>query len=292
MRLVVKKGDQTFNVFRFEKGPVYIGRNPGSEVFLPDGAVSRKHAVIVGAKDGRFIIQDMKSANKTYLNGRQIQRAQLKSGDQIRIACFTMDVFLEDEAAADKNIHLADTLIQTPSKSAVPSASGVIVRKADADSGPDIVLPAGRIKDFLQATETICKSNGPDELLDALLKVTRADFDAYRVWAALRNLPDGPMTYHSGKSRDGDNVELENIKLNKKINESIDRQEFVLIPQVSAVTRENKIRSAMIAPIIDPDGCFGVIYIDNAPDQQTYTLSDLDYLMLLAIHTAAIVENF
>jgi GAF domain-containing protein len=48
----------------------------------------------------------------------------------------------------------------------------------------------------------------------------------------------------------------------------------------------------MIAPIMDPTGCFGVLYVDNSADQGPYALSDLDYLMLLAIHTAAIVENF
>jgi hypothetical protein len=34
------------------------------------------------------------------------------------------------------------------------------------------------------------------------------------------------------------------------------------------------------------------LYVDNAMDHEHYSLSDLDYLMLLAIHTAAIVENF
>ena len=50
--------------------------------------------------------------------------------------------------------------------------------------------------------------------------------------------------------------------------------------------------SAMIAPIIDLSGCFGVLYVDNVGENRYYTLSDLDYLMLLSIHTAAIVENF
>ena len=54
----------------------------------------------------------------------------------------------------------------------------------------------------------------------------------------------------------------------------------------------NRIRSAMIAPIVDPTGCFGVLYIDNSMDHGHYDLSDLDYLMLVAIHTAAIIENF
>jgi hypothetical protein len=43
---------------------------------------------------------------------------------------------------------------------------------------------------------------------------------------------------------------------------------------------------------MDPSGCCGVLYVDNSIDQDYYGLSDLDYLMLLAIHTAAVVENF
>jgi hypothetical protein len=47
----------------------------------------------------------------------------------------------------------------------------------------------------------------------------------------------------------------------------------------------------MIAPIMGPAGCFGVIYVDNSPDQGHYGLSDLDYLMLITIHTAAVLEK-
>jgi hypothetical protein len=43
---------------------------------------------------------------------------------------------------------------------------------------------------------------------------------------------------------------------------------------------------------MDPTGCFGALYVDNATDHEQYNLSDLDYLMLLAISTAAILENF
>jgi GAF domain-containing protein len=48
----------------------------------------------------------------------------------------------------------------------------------------------------------------------------------------------------------------------------------------------------MIAPVTGASGCFGVLYIDNDRTQEQYSLSDLDYLMLLAIHTAAVLENF
>ena len=41
----------------------------------------------------------------------------------------------------------------------------------------------------------------------------------------------------------------------------------------------------MIAAIIRSAGCFGVLYVDNAMADDHYSLSDLDYLMLLAMHT-------
>jgi hypothetical protein len=48
----------------------------------------------------------------------------------------------------------------------------------------------------------------------------------------------------------------------------------------------------MVASIMRPNGCFGVLYVDNAMIQEHYSLSDLDYLMLIAMHTAAILKKF
>ena len=49
--------------------------------------------------------------------------------------------------------------------------------------------------------------------------------------------------------------------------------------------------SALIAAIAGPSGCFGVIYIDNAMVHDHYTLGDLDYLMLITAHTAAVLSR-
>ncbi|MHC4325800.1 MAG: hypothetical protein ACYSUX_16140 [Planctomycetota bacterium] len=55
---------------------------------------------------------------------------------------------------------------------------------------------------------------------------------------------------------------------------------------------KERIRSAMVASIMRPTGCFGVLYVDNAMVHEHYSLSDLDYLMLIAMHTAAILKRF
>jgi GAF domain-containing protein len=55
---------------------------------------------------------------------------------------------------------------------------------------------------------------------------------------------------------------------------------------------KDRIRSALIAAISGQTGCYGVIYVDNAMVHDHYTLGDLDYLMLVAIHTAAVLHRF
>ncbi|MCK4294208.1 MAG: FHA domain-containing protein [Planctomycetes bacterium] len=284
MRLVVKQSDGSVREFQFTAGPIHIGRGTDSQVFLPDTKVSRQHAVIFSMPEGNWMIEDLDSANKTYLNDKPIHKTQIKTGDCLRIADFSIEI--DFEAEADKPSHLEDTLITAPRK------PQVIARNLDAEHAPDIKFPAKRAKDFLRATEAICKAGGPDAVLKTLLTIIFRQFDAHHAWCALRNEPEGPMTSHAGKARDGKTIGLNDIKLYGKITQAVEKGQFLLFPKVSSQSKEQGVLSAMIAPVMDPTGCFGVLYMDNAEDHRPYNLSDLDYLMLLAIHTAAILENF
>ena len=65
MRIVVKQKDGNTKQFQFVQGPISIGRGANSHVFLPDKAVSRQHAVVHSTEDGKWIIEDLGSSNKT-----------------------------------------------------------------------------------------------------------------------------------------------------------------------------------------------------------------------------------
>jgi predicted component of type VI protein secretion system len=289
MRLIVKKAGQSVGQFNFSKGPIYVGRHPDSQVLLPDRKVSRQHAVIFTTPERKWMVEDLDSANQTFLNGEAVHKAEIKTGDTISISDFTLEINLEAARAAKEPNHLEDTLTAA---SRVARGLQIIERKPDAEHAPELRLPAKRVKDFMYAVESICKANGPEELLQVLLNVILRQFSGHRIWCAIRSVPTGPMTSHAGKSRDGKAVELIEIKLNENINQAVEKGRFLLLPQVSTQTGETDVLSAMIAPIVDPTGCFGVLYVDNTKDSEQYTLSDLDYLMLLAINTAAILENF
>jgi pSer/pThr/pTyr-binding forkhead associated (FHA) protein len=308
MRLVIKQGDRIVNEYRFSRGPIYIGRHANSQIFLPDRVVSRHHAVIFSTQDGKWTVEDLDSTNKTYLNNEPIHKSEIKTGDTLRITDFTIEITLEDVTDADKPIDLEDTLTKTSYgledtrtkttygfKDALTKTfhgSQMVSRKIDSERAPDIKLPAKRVKDFTQATEAICEARGIDEILKVLLNVATKQFSAYHTWCSLRNQPMGPFACKAGKRRDGHPVKRNEIKLSEKINQAIDNCQFLLFPRIPAEREKERIHSAMIAPIMGPGGCFGVLYIDNALDHEHYTLGDLDYLMLIAIHTAAILKNF
>ena len=287
MRLVVRQGRRIINRFQWTQGPVYIGRHAQNQVFLPDNAVSRRHAVIFKTADGQWMVQDLDSANKTYLNGEIVSQSALKTGDCIRIAEFSIQVDLEEGAAPDQQVHLEDTL------AGVRAEPQVIKRDPKAEHAPAIQLAARRAADFIRATEAICQANGPEDVLTALLDTLTEQFEAHRVWCMLRSMPDGPATARGGRSSDGQALTLADIALKEAvIHHALERGDFLLLPQAPAHAGEKVARSVMIAPVLGETGCFGLLYVDNDVDSEPYTPGDLDYLMFVAIHLAAILENF
>ena len=65
------------------QGEVMVGRDRTCAIVLSHPAVSRKHARIT-ASGTQLLLEDLKSANGTYVNNARVERAQLKPGDVVR----------------------------------------------------------------------------------------------------------------------------------------------------------------------------------------------------------------
>ncbi len=61
---------------------VHIGRGLAADLHLDEGSVSRRHAIFVNRGSGARILDD-RSANGTFVNGRRVIQADLRSGDVI-----------------------------------------------------------------------------------------------------------------------------------------------------------------------------------------------------------------
>ncbi len=297
MRLIVRKDGEKDKEFSTGRPTIILGRGLDCDVILSERLVSRKHATLRYDDWAKvWMIEDMKSSNRTYLNDEIVTKNQVIAGDEIRIGEFCIEVSLDDPPELDRNISADETIegeeVVDVAASLTTPKSETVVRRPDAQHAPAMRLAARRLTDFSQATESLCEAESLDQMLITLIDVMVKQFDAFHVWVALREQPSGPITYHSGKRRDGRKVELTDLQLQEKIIQSIERKQSSVMPRVSAqMQSKDRIRSALIAPIVRKSGCYGVLYVDNAMVHDHYSLSDLDYLMILAMHIAAILKG-
>lgn len=99
-----------------------IGRHPGCQVVFDSPAISRHHAQVL-ENHGSYYVEDLRSRNGTYLNGKLLEgRALLQEGDQIRIS----DVLLAFQ----------DTSTPTPNDTVLSSRLPVEVREDTDDLTP------------------------------------------------------------------------------------------------------------------------------------------------------------
>ena len=108
--LTVKLGDRLVQKFRGHT-EANIGRDPGCELMLDNLGVSRRHAQLREV-EGKFIVEDLKSTNGVFVNGRRITSAEVNPGDEIKIGKFSLalEQVARDEAIASPDFDINKTI--------------------------------------------------------------------------------------------------------------------------------------------------------------------------------------
>lgn len=288
MKLTVKNNEGVVNDLDFAGGPVYIGRRMGVDVILSDTAVSREHAVI-SVEQGEWVVENLRPPNKTFLNGNAIHKARIKDGDVLQISNFTIDVFI-DETVPPQEIEEEpaelEAMLATP-------RDEVVVRNVDGSHAPAMRLAAKRITEFSVMSEAICDTDNLEDMVNTLVDNTMKQFTADCVWCGIRKKGEKEITYQVGKKQSGQPVRFDDITLNERITMALKRGRSSVLPQVAPrLEGTERIRSALITAIKNSNGIHGVLYVHNAMKQKHYSLSDLDYLMFVATHTAAVIKKY
>ena len=78
--------------FRIGPGAVKtVGRATRADFIVDAALVSRLHCRITAGTENLEVI-DLSSTNGTYVNGKRVKRAQLKSGDRLRVGRVELEV--------------------------------------------------------------------------------------------------------------------------------------------------------------------------------------------------------
>src|ERR1700682_6213363 len=146
-KLALDKGGSILYQFFLDKDRVGVGRDVHNQVVVDDPAVAGEQAEIISIGNDH-ILEDMRTANGTFVNGRRVDRHILQHGDVVELGSFYLRYLNPRVASA---IDLERTMLidglygsaDEAGKESGPPPAGT--RVASARPGK-IRFPKGRIK--------------------------------------------------------------------------------------------------------------------------------------------------
>ena len=246
--LRVLKGRSTAEEFQFDRS-VSIGRATDCDVRVFDEAASRHHAVVQREGDAWFAV-DNRSVNGLYVNGRRVERQELRSGDEVAVRNLTL-LFLDD-GATERQTVVSDKSLQIESR--------IEPKEATVRGREEELL--GRLAALYRFHGIL--GEGRRRLRVLIPQQLEEIFAPARVALVL---PDGDHGRYSRSVVDHVRTHGEAILVREPASE---------LPHAASLVSE-RILSAMAAPLAD----FGALYVDRVAGQP-FTPEDLELLGSLA----------
>ena len=287
MHILVIQGEKVISELQFHRGPVYIGRQLGSQIYLPEKCVSRQHAVLYNDPKNDWLIEDLDSPNKTFLNDKAIHKSKIDNGDQIKICNFTLKLSFDSSDKYKKSMHLEDTIAGMEH-----DKPQYVIRSLTAEDSPTARVTPKRIKDFINATRRICGTNNVSELLHESVEVITKQFMARHAWVGILDRDGSTFSTQVGKTITGERVTKPDLFFSDVVDRVAKDNEYVLVPKIPYSSTPSNLRSAIIVPIRDLKTIQGVVCVDNTLDHEHYSMSDLEYLIFMSIQISAMLHRF
>ena len=289
----VIQGPDKDRTFDLADGENVIGRL-GDDIQVADSTVSRRHSKLVN-RQGRWFIEDLGSANGTYLNGvKVLQSIVLTRGDQIRLGA-TLLVFADTDQThlpgldVDEEGNLVDAAIMAT----IPSNEDSVILPSP-EAGVEAIGNLRILYELINDVGSIFDINLLlRQTLDKIFDVLKAD----RGYVLLVDKA-GKLTMKA--SRTTGEIDQREIPISRTI---IDHVVANRVGVLSSNAMSDKrftsgksvhdfsIRSAVCVPIPGRDRILGVIHVDSSVAEHTYTTEQLRLLTAIGYQTGMAVEN-
>jgi phosphoserine phosphatase RsbU/P len=297
-RLIVQQHPSDSRVdspVEIDKLPFLIGRDVTCCHLVLDPqrtTVSRKHAEIT-ANSGTFFIKDLKSRNKTYVDGKEIQPElpfKLADGQKIVICDYVFQFKAVVEAG-----------VEEPEDDELPDVTTTIESVVQHTSNRQLMesQPAEKLRAILSITNTLTKSLDlaaiypkiADELLNLFKQADRCLIIEYN--QSIDRLQ--PRFIKARRQNDRSDQFSKTIikncltKLEAFLSEDVSSDGALGMAQSIA---DIKIRSVMCAPLASSDNKpLGVIQLDTLDKSRKFTKGDLELLVCVGNQAAVAIEN-
>jgi len=292
--------------YPLENSQYVMGRHPDCDIVLESGSVSRQHARV--SKSGTsFILEDLKSRNGTFVNGRLINEpTKLLEGDTLRICDIELNFHEESEESAL-------TANPSPEGSALGimivddgengSANRSVTAKLDV-RGSQYGLqlsasPEAKLSAILEIMKNLGRAVALDDVLPKVLDTLFTIFIQADRGFIILNDAEGQLKPRWVKTRRPDQEEM--VRVSRTVLREVMQTREAIISldagsdarfELSQSIADFRIRSMIVAPLLNSEGePIGAIQIDTVQQKGGFESKDLEILVGVANQAGIAIEN-
>ncbi|HRU04468.1 MAG TPA: sigma 54-interacting transcriptional regulator [Candidatus Brocadiia bacterium] len=297
-RLVCRTGPNQGAVYELAGDRVTVGRGVEATIQIPSEIISRTHAAFLRDASG-WRVRDEGSRNGTFVNGQRVAETRLKAGDEVLIGESSFVYVVEDATDAEAPVmdDLAGELAVSEALDAGDLARRARARLAKAVAKDD--TQGRRLLSLLDFSRAAGAATTYPEIFSALTTMIENDLKPHRVVPILFDAEKGALMPWM-KAASGFARALSRVPISRTIvNYVRDRRVAVLSEEASRDDRfrgarsihEQRIATAMCAPMLAGGELIGMIYADRLGDAARFQSEDLEALNAFASQAASAVAS-
>ncbi len=256
------------------KGTI-IGRSPQCDVVLESKDVSRKHARIFRDPFDRWIVEDLGSHNKTFVNDKPVRAYAVLPGESIGIGSFTLSIELPlaQQIKGDSSLQMTTSV----------TIDGFEPEISSGKSKADEILSRPYLKQLNEINERLSKLTSPSELYP---EVCRCLAQMPKTVAAVVRLPEnaGPLPkspdilacHFGGYLDDPTTQDMTNLCLSRRVLEAVRSVGHAVMAKSAhsldgemalTISDEHSPRAVICAPLSPVTDVVDLLYLDIPVDQ-------------------------
>jgi adenylate cyclase len=295
-KLIVISGEerQEFELAAFNT----IGRHPDNTIQILDRIISKEHAQIQRAADGRYLLRDLRSLNGTFLRGERVADHYLNDGDEFTMGS-TRIVFVDKPKVDDalQRVTIAPGLTESHIRNKIQASSADFMPEKQITD----VNALRRDYERLRIGHELARATSSELDLDKLLpKILDKAFELVGADRGVILLRDdkGVLQPRYVKTRSGKSDP--NIVLSKTVMAEVETNKAAVLSSDATMDARfsgahsiimQGIRSTMTLPLLHSGELLGIMHLDSLFTSNAFTEKDLQICTGMAAQAAISIQN-
>ncbi|HYG77005.1 MAG TPA: adenylate/guanylate cyclase domain-containing protein [Planctomycetota bacterium] len=293
-----------------------IGRHPECEIVLTDPMSSRRHCKVERTPQGNYVVEDIKSANGTSLNGEPLRPSTpvtLRNGDSIQIGATTLMLKLDVPARVGPPPPAVKLDDDDAPLSFIQKVNVNVVSQEEEDSDDVKTLKkvAGRLKLLIDVGQALGTSLELPKLLNTCLEKMFEVFPQADRGLVLLYGPDGSLPSLVTSDADlgsalaqrktgmalsrlrnpGTTAHQAELKISRTVLNRVRTEKSAVLMEKSGSMSLVDISSVMCAPMLVGQDDLGLLYLETRKIAQAFTKDDLSVMTAVAGQIAVVIRN-